>query len=367
MQKFKEFLQFVRKNLAFLIPLMLAAGLTKGHWYPMAYSRAICISALLVMIFPVFINLEFEKGLKEFRQGMKPLAIATVLNFVVYPLAAGLLGWLFLRTHPAMRLGLILLSLVPTSGMTINWTYFTKGKMPVAMAIVSTGIVLAVILMPFEVPLLTKWLMKESAIKVNPEVIIEKLFFVIILPLFFGWGVRTWILRKKGREFFNSIKPVNGGISALGVLLVSFLVMSLRSCQEMFQNMPVLLLGLVPVVLFYAFMFLVSHFVGRLFLPPDEAKPLFFGTAARYHVITLGVVLGAFRQADYMGYILIMVALGLAVQIPALAFYARRLNKMEKAVARWICRHCQTVCELAEKPEVCPSCGQDGAWASKAT
>ena len=186
------------------------------------------------------------------------------------------------------------------------------------------------ILLPFEIPFLTRQIMKDSAIEVNPEIILEKLFFVIVIPVIFGWIVRSWILRKKGREFFKSIKPINGGISAVGVLLVSFLVMSLKSCQEMFQNLPVLALALVPVVIFYAIMFVISHFVGKFFLSPEEARPLFFGTAARYHVISLGVVLGAYQEADYVGFILIMVALGLAVQIPALAFYARRFQDAEK-------------------------------------
>ncbi len=331
MNGFKRFLAFVRANLAFLIPIMLAAGLIKGHWYPMAYSRAICISALLVMIFPVFINLEFDRGIREFRGSIKPLSIATVLNFLLYPLLAAGLGKVFLAGQPAMQLGLVLLSLVPSSGMSINWTYFTKGKMPVAMAIVSVGIVTAMILLPFEAPFLTRIYMGEQAVSVDPEVIIEKLFFIIVLPVLFGWAVRSWIIKHKGREAFQAIKPINAGISALGVLLVSFLVMSLRSCQEMFNNLPVLLLGVVPVFLFYVIMFAVSHFVGKWLLAPEEAKALFFTTAARYHVISLGVVLGAFRTAEYLGYILIMIALGLAIQIPALAFYARRIQRVEAA------------------------------------
>ncbi len=54
-----KFLDYIRKHLAVLIPIMLILGLVKGHWYPMEYSRIICVSALLIMIFPVFINLEF--------------------------------------------------------------------------------------------------------------------------------------------------------------------------------------------------------------------------------------------------------------------------------------------------------------------
>ncbi len=324
----RKILNFIRGHLAILIPIALALGLLKGHWYPMEYSRAICISALLVMIFPVFINLEFDKGLKEFGASKAPLFAATIVNFILYPALAYGLGWIFLREHPAMWLGLVLLSLVPTSGMTINWTYFTKGNMHAVMAIVSGGIIIAVLTLPFTVPFFTQHLMHGQAenLVVDKEVIIEKLFFIIIIPVIVGWIVRKQIIKRKGYDFFKSIKPINGGISACGVTIVSFLVMSLRINQDLFNKPDQLVLAVVPVALFYAVMFLVSHFLGHLLFADDTAKPFFFGTAARYHVITLGVVLGTFKDYDFLGQVTLLVALGLAIQIPALAFYARYIN-----------------------------------------
>ncbi len=123
-----KFLNFVRRNLAVLIPVMLILGLLKGHWWPMEYSRVICVSALLVMIFPVFINLEFDKGLKEFSHA--------------------------------------------------------KGDMPSVMAIVSASIIMSVIVLPFIIPELTNHLMESGAVEVDKMVILEKLFFIDVSKLF---------------------------------------------------------------------------------------------------------------------------------------------------------------------------------------
>jgi len=325
-----KFLNYIRKNLAVLIPIMLILGLVKGHWFPMEYSRIICISALLVMIFPVFINLEFDKGIKEFAH-TKGIIISTLLiNFILYPAIAYGIGYIFLKNHPAMHLGLVLLSLVPTSGMTINWTYFTKGDMPSAMAIVSAGILIAVAYLPFAIPLLTNHLMGSGVVEVDKQVILEKLFFIIILPVGFGWIVRKLIIKYKSYETFKKLKPINAGISACGVVIVSFLVMSLRINQAILNEPKTLWLALIPVAVFYIVIFIISHFLGHALHEKSMAKAFFFGTAARYHVITLGVVLGTYQNNDFLGLITIMIAVGLALQIPLLALHAKFLNKREE-------------------------------------
>lgn len=330
--KILNVIQFVRKNLTYLIPFSLIIGLINGHYHPMAYSRTICISALLIMIFPVFINIEFVQGLKELPKAKGLLVLSTIVNFIVYPLIAFGIGWLFLRGYPAMWLGLVLLSLVPTSGMTINWTYFTKGNMHVAMGIVSIGILTAMIVLPIIIPTVSQYLMGANNIDVSKQIILEKLFFIIVIPLIFGYVVRKLILKFKGVEGFKKVKPVNGGISAIGVLVVSFLVMSLKSTQIMVTNFKILFVAIVPVLIFYAVIFLISHFLGHFLFNDENKKAFFFGTAARYHVISLGVALGTFKDYDFIGGVVIMIAVGLAIQIPALAFYAKWIQdrKSEK-------------------------------------
>ena len=320
-------LDFVKNNLAYLIPIALFSGLQKGHHAPMEYSRAICVSALLIMIFPVFVNLEFGKGVKELRGHRGVLTVAALFNFFLYPMIALGLGWLLLRDQPAMWLGLVMLSLVPTSGMTINWTYFTKGNMHVAMGIVASGILVSVVLLPFAIPLAAEFLMRADQVDVDRLVILEKLFFVIVLPIIFGTVVRHMVIRIKGPEVYQALKPINSGISAVGVLVVSFLVMSLESTQTMVTRFSVLGEAMLPVVLFYAVVFLMSHFASGRFSHPDTGKSFFFGTAARYHVITLGVALGSFKDYDFVGAVVLPIAIGLAVQIPALAFYARWIQR----------------------------------------
>ena len=320
-------LNFIREKLAFLILIALVMGLINGHFYPMEYSRLICISALILMILPIFVNLDIIKGLKQINKSIKTTIWASIFNFIIYPAIAYLIGFLFLKDYPAAWLGLVLLSLVPTSGMTIGWTYHTKGNLTTAMAIVSISILAAFIFLPFAVPFFTENILSTDFGEISREVILEKLFFIIIIPTILGTIIRKGIIKFTSKENFNKIKPVNASISAIGLLVVTFLVMSLKTTQSLTTNTNLLFIIVVPIMLFYAVIFAISHFVGNLFHDKEDSKAFFFSTAARYHVITLGVVLGAFQGFNSLGIITAVIAVGLAIQIPSLAFYARSLNK----------------------------------------
>jgi len=319
-------LKFVSDKLAYLILAALVLGLVNGYYNPMEYSRLICVSALILMILPIFVNLDIIKGLTQINASIKPTLIASIFNFAIYPAIAYLLGFILLQDHPAAWLGLVLLSLVPTSGMTIGWTYHTKGNLTTSMAIVSVSILAAFVFLPFAVPFFTENLISESSNSISRLVILEKLFFIIIIPAVLGTIIRKSIIKLTSEEKFSQIKPINASISSIGLLVVTFLVMSLKTTQILTSNIEMLYVVAVPAILFYATIFAISHFAGRQLLDKENARSFFFSTAARYHVITLGVALGTFQEYEFLGMITAVIAVGLAIQIPALAFYAKSLD-----------------------------------------
>ncbi|GEM_PF-3049197 len=320
---------FVRDKLAYFIPVAIILGLINGKFYPMEYSRVICVSALFIMILPIFVNLEIVKGLKEIGKSLKAIYLSSFVNFIVYPLIAYILGYFFLQEHKAVWFGLIMLSLIPTSGMTIGWTYRTKGNITTSMAIISLSTIFACVFLPFAIPLITQSILGENYSDVSRLVILEKLFFIIIIPGILGFAIRKAIIKFAGSEKFEEIKSINSSISAVGVLIVTFLIMSLEATQSLTSNPELFLVISIPTVLFYIIILSLSHILGNKFLDKENSRAFFFSTAARYHVITLGVVLGTFQESEFLGLITATIALGLAIQIPALAFYAKYLTSRE--------------------------------------
>ncbi len=319
-------LNFIREKLAVLIMLALAFGLVNGKFNPMEYSRIICISALVLMILPIYVNLDIIGGLKQIQKTLKPMAISAIVNFLIYPALAYFIGYFFLQNNPAIWLGLVLLSLVPTSGMTIGWTYHTGGNTTTSMAVISVSILIAFLFLPFAVPFFTENILGQSFSNISRMVILEKLFFIIVIPAIAGTIIRKLVLNYAGEDYFKKLKPINNSISCIGLLVVTFLVMSLETTQTLTSNPENIWIIALPVIMFYLIIFTTSHFLGKVFLDIENARSFFFSTAARYHVITLGVVLGAFQEFEFLGMITAVIALGLAVQIPSLAIYAKSLK-----------------------------------------
>src|SRR5690625_7939931 len=55
------------------------------------------------------------------------------INFILIPIIALGIGFIFLSNHPVLFVGLILVSLLPTNGMTISWTAISNGNVSAAI------------------------------------------------------------------------------------------------------------------------------------------------------------------------------------------------------------------------------------------
>ena len=76
------------------------------------------------MVYPMMVNLQIDKVFSREDAGV--LGVAQLLNFGVIPFVAFGLGLLFFPGQPTVQMGLLLVALLPTSGMTISWTGFRQ-------------------------------------------------------------------------------------------------------------------------------------------------------------------------------------------------------------------------------------------------
>lgn len=327
-------LYFIKDHLAILIPLFLLAGFIKGYFFPIEPSAISNFIVIFVMILPVFINLDIKDGLKAVKEIKKRfLLVALFLNFIFYPLLACAIGWIFLRDQPAMWMGLILLSLIPTGSMSVNWTYFTKGNVLAVICIINLSLLLCLFYLPFIIPFISNKMVASEGININSLFILKDILTVILLPLILGLIIRTYIIKQLGRKIFEEIIPINSSISSLGILLICFIIMSYGRTQILLTKAELLITSILPLLIFYILVFALSHFAGRLFFNNEDAKALFYGTAPKYHVIILAIVLSAFQNYSFLNLILLMIIIAMVLQIPSLAFYAKFIIWYEKAQA----------------------------------
>jgi len=105
-------LKHIQRNLVWLIPIMMLAGFLTG------------ITIDSSMLKQLIIPLTFQ-------------FVTQLLNFTVIPLIAFGLGKVAFPDSPYITLGLLLASLLPTSGMTISWTGMARGNVPAAIKLLA--------------------------------------------------------------------------------------------------------------------------------------------------------------------------------------------------------------------------------------
>lgn len=142
-------LKFIQKNLLTLIILTIVAGLLNVKFFGgYKFTPLICLWAALLMIYPSLVPLPFEK-IKNINQQRRLLFLSVILNFVVAPLVAYFVGGLFLPSEPALRLGIILLALLPGGGMVTMWALKSGADMLTTVGIVLLNLLLAILIVPF--------------------------------------------------------------------------------------------------------------------------------------------------------------------------------------------------------------------------
>jgi ACR3 family arsenite efflux pump ArsB len=148
-----NFLIKINKKLVLAIPAMMLAGFIFGTGLNSDLVRQLKVLIMpltFLMVYPMMVTLNI-KHLQEGIKNVKLQVTAQFINFGLIPFIAYGLGLYFFPNQPYMALGLLLASLLPTSGMTISWTGFAKGNMGAAINMTVIGLTLGSIATPFYV------------------------------------------------------------------------------------------------------------------------------------------------------------------------------------------------------------------------
>jgi len=85
----------------------------------------------ILMILPMMVTFPIKKVFT--RGGWTLQTVTLLLNFIWIPFVAVILSRIFFPHNTSLALGLLLLALLPTSGMTISWTGFSGGNISAAV------------------------------------------------------------------------------------------------------------------------------------------------------------------------------------------------------------------------------------------
>jgi len=312
-------ISFLQRNLTWSIPSFMVLGLLFGYFTDPSNLKSLILPLTFLMVYPMMVNLQLKKVFSK--GGAKVQIFTQIINFGIIPFVAFGIGKIFFQDKPLIALGLLLASLLPTSGMTISWTGFAKGNLNAAIKMTVIGLVVG----SLATPLYANWLM-GATISIPLFNVFKQIALIVFLPMFAGYGTQRFILWKYGEaKYHKDIKKKFPMISTLGVLGIVFVAMALKSKTIISQ--PSMLIGLlIPLLILYAINFLLSTIVAKYFFNRGDGIALVYGTVMRNLSIALAIAMTVFGKQG--SDIALIIAMAYIIQVQAGAWYIKFTDRL---------------------------------------
>ncbi|OQX07239.1 MAG: arsenite transporter [Desulfobulbaceae bacterium A2] len=319
----RKFFTAINKKLVLAIPIMLVLGFFAGLQLDkavLAQLKNLIVPLTFLMVYPMMVTL----NIKHLLEGVKnvPLQLMTqVINFGVIPFLAYGLGRYFFPDNSYMALGLLLASLLPTSGMTISWTGFAKGNMGAAINMTVIGLTLGSLATPLYVQGLL-----GAKVSMDLSLVVQQILIIVFVPMVLGYLTRQTLVKRVGQKVFKEVwAPRFPALSTVGVLGIVFVAMALKA-RQLAQDPSVLWQIFQPLFIIYAVNYLLATVLGRLLFRRGDAIALVYGTVMRNLSIALALAINAFgaQGADAA----LVIAVSYIVQVQSAAWYVRLTDRV---------------------------------------
>ncbi|ACK66337.1 arsenical-resistance protein [Rippkaea orientalis PCC 8801] len=333
-------LNIFEKYLTLWVFICIVVGIILGRVFPdvaktldsfslhqVSIPIAIC---LFFMMYPIMVKIDFSQAVKAAKTP-KPVLLTLVINWLIKPFtmiafAEFFLGYLFLPFLSETEIilgqsvsiansyiaGTILLGIAPCTAMVLMWGYLSysnQGHTLIMVAINSLA-------MLFLYAPLGKWLLAANNLVIPWQTILLSVFIYVGLPLAAGVYTRHWILKNKGkqwfeREFMHYLNPI-----AIGAMLVT-LVLLFAFKGELIVNNPLHIFFIaVPLFIQTNFIFLITYVVGlKLNLYYEDAAPAaLIGASNHFEVaIATAVVLFGLNSGAALATVV-----GVLIEVPVM-------------------------------------------------
>ncbi|MFZ5813420.1 MAG: arsenic resistance protein [Thermodesulfobacteriota bacterium] len=312
-------LQKISKNLVLAIPAAMALGFGVGLATDASWMKSFILPFTFLMVYPMMVTLKIKE---VFSKGdAKAQVLTQAINFGIVPFLAYGVAMLFFPDRPYLMLGLLLAGLVPTSGMTISWTGFAKGKVSAAVKMTVIGLTLGSLATPFYVRGFL-----GADIEVDVAGVMGQIGLIVFLPMAAGYATQRFLIRRFGQKAFaERLGPRFPALSTIGVLGIVIIAIALKA-RSIAASPEVLAAILVPLGIVYGINYLLSTLLGKWLLPRGEAIALVYGTVMRNLSIALAVAINAFGAQGSEA--ALVVALAYIIQVQSAAWYVRLTDRV---------------------------------------
>ena len=314
-------MSYLDKFQSVIILCSAALGLFLGQfsWFSRNADKFI-VPFLMLMLTIVFLNVplkEMKVAFKNFRFS----GLSLGMNFIWTPIFAWILGLIFLKDHPDLWIGFLMLLVTPCTDWYLVFTQMAGGKVPLAAALLPWHLILQLLLLPVYLLLFA-----GKLVPVDIHILLQSVLLVLVIPLVLALLLEKCFSTMKGEPWLKDIFLPKIGPFQLIFLCLAIMAMLSSQGRAIISNPRTTLLLVPPLMIFYLSNLFLSLKVCKLAGIEKTASIGFsFSTLARNSPIALAIAVTAFPDRPAIALALVI---GPLIELPTMAIFVTFFRKV---------------------------------------